>query len=155
MKGKKLKYCIFCLGIILIGGIIVAVFHHSKVSKSADLIQYLNNICDIEFGNYAEIAVGEVEIDEYAENHCMIKMRVLMGYENTILQILNDNFPEIKSNPYGGIPPLPPNSLIEEVETKEWEYTFSFCREGRSAKTKETFIFVTYDNDRMYIYFWE
>lgn len=164
MKGKKLKYCILCLGIIVTGGMIALAIYNS-VSTTADkgktiykrdeLVQYLGKAWNIELESYVEDAEGEVKMHEGEENTGIIKVKIQMECEETVLEILKDNFGEISGNLYDQVPPFPSNSLLNEIETKEWKYTFSCFREGKYAKTRELFVYVVYDEGEMYIYFWE
>ena len=162
MKGKKLKYCILCLGIIVIAGMIVLAIYKSverttdannTICKSKDLIQYLGEAWDIELGNYVIVAEGEIKMYEDEEDTGVIKVKVLREYEETVIGLLKDNLGEITGNPYDRVPPFPSNSLVNEVETKEWRYTFSGFRDGKYAKSREIFVYVVYDGG-MYIYFW-
>lgn len=153
MEGKKLKYGILCIGIIVFGVIIVLAF--KSKTQSNDLIQYLREAWDIELEDYAEVAEGEIEMHEDEEDTGVIKVKVRMKYAETVLELLKDNLGEITGNPYDQVPPFPSNSLVSEVETKEWKYTFSCSREGKYAKTRELFVYVVYDDGEMYIYFWE
>ena len=164
MKERKLKYCIFCLGIIVIGGMIGLAIYNSvatttdkskTISKSNDLIQYLEKAWNIELEDYVEDAIGEVKMHEDEEDTGVIKVKVLKEYEETVIKFLKDNLGEITGNPYDSVPPFPSNSLVKEVETKEWKYTFSCFGEGKYAKTREIFVYVVYDDGGMYIYFWE
>ena len=164
MKERKLKYCIFCLGIIVIGGMIGLAIYNSvatttdkskTISKSNDLIQYLEKAWNIELEDYVEDAIGEVKMHEDEEDTGIIKVKVLKEYEETVIKFLKDNLGEITGNPYDSVPPFPSNSLVNEVETKEWRYTFSRSREGKYAKTRLLFVYVVYDDSGMYIYFWE
>lgn len=160
MKEKKLIYCIACLGIVVIGGIIVWAFHNHNattknkiIHKSNDLIQYLGDYWEIELEDYAEDAEGEVEMYDDEEDGGVIKVKIRMEYEETVLELLKNNLIKIKGNPYDRVPPFPSNSLVSEVETKEWKYTFWCTRVGKYAKTRILYAFVTYDNYGMYIYF--
>lgn len=137
MEGKKLKYAILCIGIIVFGVIIVLAF--KRKTQSNDLIQYLREAWDIELEDYAEVAEGEIEMHEDEEDTGVIKVKVRMKYAETVLELLKDNLGEITGNPYDQVPPFPSNSLVSEVETKEWKYTFSCSREGKYAKTRELF----------------
>lgn len=160
MKGKKIVLCIVCLRVVVIGGIIAWTFynHNGKtgnkvIHKSNDLIQYLETYWEIELEDYAEDAEGEVEMYDDDEDRGVIKVKVQMEYEETVLELLKNNL--VKDNPYDRFPPLPLYSLVSEVETKEWKYTFSCFREGKYAKTRMLHVIVAYDNDGMCIYFWE
>lgn len=161
MKERKLKYCILCLGIIVIGGMIGLAIYNSvatttdkskTISKSNDLIQYLEKTLEIELNDYVEVAEGEVTMKEGEEDIGVVKVKVLMEYEEKVIELLKDNFWEITGNPYVQVPPFPPNSLVQEVETKEWKYTFSCFRDGKYAKTREITLLVAYDDGGMYIY---
>ncbi len=153
MEGKKLKYGILYIGIIVFGVIIVLAF--KRKTQSNDLIQYLREAWDIELEDYAEVAEGEIEMHEDEEDTGVIKVKVRMKYAETVLELLKDNFGEITGNQYDQVPPFPSNSLVSEVETKEWKYTFSCSREGKYVKTRVLYAYVVYDDGEMYIYFWE
>ena len=164
MKEKKLKYCIFCLGIIVIGGMIGLAIYNSvtttmdkskTISKSNDLIQYLEKTLEIELNDYVEVAEGEVTMKEGEEDIGVVKVKVLMEYEEKIIELLKDIFLEIDGNSHPGVLPFPSNSLVKEVETKEWEYTFLGLREGKYAKTKRMIMLSARDDHGMHIYFWE
>lgn len=164
MKGKKLKYCILCLGIIAIAGMIALAIYNfveratdenKAVYKSKDLIQYLGEAWDIELGNYVKVVEGEVKMHEDEEDTGVIKVKVLKEYEETVIELLKDNFLEIDGDSHPGVLPFPSNSLVKEVETKEWEYTFLCLGQGKYAKTKRMIMLSTRDDHGMYIYFWE
>ena len=161
MKERKLKYCILCLGIIVIGGMIGLAIYNSvatttdkskTICKSDDLIQYLEKAWNIELEDYVEDVIGEVKMHEDEEDTGVIKVKVLREYEETVIKLLKDNLGEITGNPYDRVPPFPSNSLVNEVETKEWRYTFSRSREGKYAKTRLIYLLIVYDDDGMYIY---
>lgn len=92
MKGKKIVLCIVCLRVVVIGGIIAWTFynHNGKtgnkvIHKSNDLIQYLETYWEIELEDYAEDAEGEVEMYDDDEDRGVIKVKVQMEYEETVL----------------------------------------------------------------------
>ena len=164
MKERKLKYCILCLGIIVIGGMIGLAIYNSvatttdkskTISKSNDLIQYLEKTLEIELNDYVEVAEGEVTMKEGEEDIGVVKVKVLMEYEENIIELLKEKFLEIDGNSHPGVLPFPSNSLVKEVETKEWEYTFWCLGEGKYAKTRRMIVLVAHDDHGMYVYFWE
>lgn len=58
---------------------------NKTIYRSDDLIQYLEKDWDIELEDYAE---GEVEMYDDEEDKGVIKVKVQIGYEETVLELL-------------------------------------------------------------------
>ena len=120
-------------------------------------IRHLEDTLDIELEDYARTVEGRVTMREGEDDQVIIKIKALGKYEEAVLELLKDHFNEEKmtDNVCAKVPPEIISALSEEFETKEWRYTFSCSVPGKYAKTRTVYIFVAYDEDGMYAYFWE
>lgn len=55
--------------------------------------------------NYVENAEGKMEIDEIGEDTGVVKVKIMKEYEETVINLLKDNWHEITGNPYDKVPP--------------------------------------------------
>lgn len=118
-----------------------------------ELVNYMEALLHMELNNYVERAEGEVTIGENVEI-AMIKVKISAENENTVTGLLESKFINLEKNDTDEIPPFPSDSLLSEIKAKEWKNTFLYVVEGRRAKTREIYIYVTLDKTGMYLYFW-
>ena len=117
------------------------------------MVQYLEDLLDIELSDYVEVAEGRVTIKEGEEDEAIIKIKVLEEYEETVLKLLEENSDEedIKSDTYAA---EILNTFSERFESNNWQHVYTCFLFGKYAKTRLIFIFVAYDEEGMYVYFW-
>lgn len=63
--------------------------------------------------NYVENAEGKMEIDEIGEDTGVVKVKIMKEYEETVINLLKDNWHEITGNPYDKVPPFPQCRYID------------------------------------------
>lgn len=119
----------------------------------AELVNYMEALLHMELNNYVERIEGGVTIGENVEI-AMIKVKISAENENTVTGLLENKFINLGKNDTDEIPPFPSDSLLSEIKAKEWKNTFLYVVEGRRAKTREIYIYVTLDKTGMYLYFW-
>lgn len=118
------------------------------------LVNYMEALLHMELNNYVERVEGGVTIGENVEI-AMIKVKISAENENTVTGLLENKFINLGKNDTDEIPPFPSDSLLSEIKTKEWKNTFLYVVEGKRAKTREIYIYVTLDKTGMYLYFWD
>ncbi|MDE5801774.1 MAG: hypothetical protein K2I22_02525 [Lachnospiraceae bacterium] len=119
-----------------------------NVEASAELCTYTEELLEIEWSDCMESAAGDVVESEYYEEVAQIKLEVKQGYEEEVINILQNRF-IIPSE----APPLPKSEFSEEIENGDVRYVFSVFMEGKRAKTREIIAYVVYDESgKMYVY---
>lgn len=118
-----------------------------------ELVNYMEALLHMELNNYVERIEGGVTIGENVEI-AMIKVKISAENENTVTGLLENKFINLGKNDTDEIPPFPSDSLLSEIKTKEWKNTFLYVVEGKRAKTREIYIYVTLNKTGMYLYFW-
>ena len=119
-----------------------------NVEASAELCAYTEELLEIEWIDCMESAAGNVEESEYNEEVAQIKLEVKWGYEEEVINILQNRF---MISPQA--PPLPKSEFTEEIENGDVRYVFSTFMEGKRAKTREVAAYVVYDEKgKMYVY---
>lgn len=114
----------------------------------AELCAYTEELLEIEWNDYMESAAGDVVESEYDEEFAQIKLEVKQGYEEEVINILQNRFTIRTSSE---APPLPKSA--EEIKNGDLRYVFSTFMEGKRAKTREIAAYVVYDESgKMYVY---
>ncbi|MBD5479471.1 MAG: hypothetical protein HDR14_09295 [Lachnospiraceae bacterium] len=115
---------------------------------SDELCAYTEELLEIDWSDYMESAAGNVEKSEYDEEFAQIQLEVKQGYEEEVINILQNRFTIRTSSE---APPLPKSA--EEIENGDLRYVFSTFMEGKRAKTREITAYVVYDESgKMYVY---
>ena len=147
MRKSKL---IFLIAIIIVVTVILTVLF-CRESKYKDLRVYTEKLLEIEWNDCIETATGDVERKIGEEENAHIKLKVREGYEEDVLNILQNSFgkPLDTTIRYG----YQGHEFATELENSNIQYIFATAMEGKRAKTRAIRIYVVYDeNDRMYIY---
>lgn len=161
MKGKKACYCVLCVAMFVMGGITMSSIQNPGEEKTGGsqaachniLVQYLEDLLEISLEDYAETAEGRVTVREGEEDEFIIKVKVPAGYEETVLELMKENFFEedMESDMCSNFL----KSFYKEYGVAdEWKYFFWCFRSGKYAKTIIPTILVSYNDGRMYLYFW-
>ena len=151
-KGKK-KIAIVAAVIVIAG--IMAVLSSLWI-RYHNLEKYAEKVLDIDWGDCIEASTGEIEHSFFSlteEESVIIKFTVKQGYEQEVVDILEERCGEPMDISYA-----PPGifymyELGKELEEREIQFYFACVKEGKRAKSRWFEIFVaTDDANRTYIY---
>lgn len=117
----------------------------------SDMVEYLENILEIEFGEYVCNANGEIRYGD-TEEQVAIKIEVKKEHEDTLLERFDEKLMRYDSDPYY-IPGYQEHEYTKEMQEQEFKCMYSFFCDGKKAKTRNIIIYVTVKNNMMCMYF--